>query len=228
MQLLDHGFVRFVEDWGYGDAKIAEAGIIEAARQSTQGTFRGWERDEALLRYLYEHKHDSPFEFAGMILEIRAPIMVFREWHRHRTQSYNEMSARFTELPMLYYTPAIERLMNGKQASKNKQGSVEGFTREEAFKLQGDIIYSCEQSRLSYKRLLAAGLARELARGVLPVFWYSQMRVCANLRNWLAFLTLRMHPEAQWEIRMYANAVAELIAEQFPRTYALFEEGQQQ
>jgi flavin-dependent thymidylate synthase len=80
------GYVRFVESWGRGDAGEPEAAIIEAARQSTQGSFRGWEHDEKLLRYLYEHKHSTPFEFAGMTIEVQAPIFVFREWHRHRTQ----------------------------------------------------------------------------------------------------------------------------------------------
>jgi thymidylate synthase (FAD) len=86
IDVLDHGFVRLVETWGQGDTRLAEAGIIEAARQSTQGSFRGWARDAQLLRYLHEHKHSTPFEFAGMVIEVRAPIFVFREWHRHRTQ----------------------------------------------------------------------------------------------------------------------------------------------
>lgn len=86
INVLDHGFVRFIEDWGGGVTRLPEAGIIEAARQSTQGSFRGWRRDASLLRYLHEHRHSTPFEFAGMTLEICAPIFVFREWHRHRTQ----------------------------------------------------------------------------------------------------------------------------------------------
>ena len=105
IDVLDHGFVRLVESWGSGDLHI------EAARQSTQGSFRGWDQDAKLLRYLHQNKHSTPFEFAGMVIEVRAPIFVFREWHRHRTQSYNEMSAR--------YAPPIERLM--RNANQNKQ-----------------------------------------------------------------------------------------------------------
>lgn len=109
IRVLDHGFVRLVETWGHGDGGVrvdgsgenlgedCEAGIIEAARQSTQGNFRGWEKDAQLLAFLHNHKHATPFEFAGMVVEVRAPILVFREWHRHRTQSYNEMSARYAE-----------------------------------------------------------------------------------------------------------------------------------
>lgn len=86
--VLDHGYVRFVESWGSGDAGVAEAGIIEAARQSTQGSFRGWDVDQKLLGYLFNSKpqHATPFEFAGLVIEVQAPIFVFREWHRHRTQ----------------------------------------------------------------------------------------------------------------------------------------------
>ncbi len=109
-ELLDHGYVRFVEDWGRGDAGEPEAGIIEAARQSTQGSFRGWESDQRLLAFLFSGKpqHATPFEFAGMVIEVQAPIFLFREWHRHRTQSYNEMSARYAPLPNLAYVPTVE------------------------------------------------------------------------------------------------------------------------
>src|SRR6185436_2992581 len=124
-KILDHGYLRVVETWGRGDTVgEAEAGIIEAARQSTQGSFRGWETDEKLLRYLYEHHHDSPFEFAGMVIEVQAPIFVFREWHRHRTQSYNEMSARYTEIPNLNYLPTVERLL---QTGESKQAQGRSF-----------------------------------------------------------------------------------------------------
>lgn len=224
VQVLDHGYVRHIESWGYGDAHLAEAGIIEAARQSTQGSFRGWEKDEHLLAHLYTNKHSSPFEFAGMILEVQAPIMVFREWHRHRTQSYNEMSARYTELPDLFYIPSLERLMAGRQSSKNKQGSEEGFSETQAISIQGDIEYACQVARATYEDLLRAGVSRELARLVIPVNQYSRMRASANLRNWLGFLSLRLEEGAQWEIRQFALAVAGLVEQVFPRTWTLFNE----
>src|SRR5688572_1581490 len=111
IKVLDHGYVRFIEAWGKGDAGVNEAGIIEAARQSTQGSFRGWEQDQKLLGFLFNNKppHATPFEFAGMVIEVQAPIFVFREWHRHRTQSYNEMSARYAPLPDLNYLPTVDR-----------------------------------------------------------------------------------------------------------------------
>ena len=181
--------------------------------------------DEKLLSYLYTHSHMTPFEMAGATFEIQAPIMVFREWMRSRTQSYNEMSGRYSELPDLYYIPSIERLMAGKQSKTKKQGSggpQEGFTEKEAFLLRSELIYATERSREAYERLLGYGVARELARLVIPVNQYSRMRASANLRNWLGFLTLRLDPSAQWEIRQFAEAVASVLAQEFPRTLQLF------
>jgi len=246
LKVLDHGYVKRVESWG------SDERIIEAARMSTDKGFQGWgpihsddcqrqrdldvhvtgrqygcictptPGDEKLLRFLWEHKHYTPFEMAGLTLEVQAPIFVFREWHRHRTQSYNELSARYTALPDLFYVPSVERIMSGKQAAKNKQGSQEGFSAEDATWVQAVLDSVYIKARLEYERLLAAGVARELARLVIPVAQYSRMRASANLRNWLAFLTLRQAPNAQYEIRQYANAVGTIVAQVFPRTWDLF------
>ncbi|MCA9311787.1 MAG: FAD-dependent thymidylate synthase, partial [Phycisphaerales bacterium] len=228
IDVLDHGFVRLVEEWGGGDTRLPEAGIIEAARQSTQGSFRGWRRDAQLLRYLHEHKHATPFEFAGMVLEVRAPIFVFREWHRHRTQSYNEMSARYAPLPDLDYLPTIDRIVEGsaRNAVLNKQaGRADGAPSIDvagatAFLRRRAARY--EEFEAEYRAALADGVPKELARIGMPVGRYSQMRASAVLRNWLAFLTLRLDPAAQWEIRQYASAVHSIITERFPQTAALF------
>lgn len=182
--------------------------------------------DEKLLKYLYENKHSTPFEFAGMTIEVQAPIFVFREWHRHRTQSYNEMSARYTPLPDVNYVPSLARLLVVSSDQKNKQaGTVAGVPvlREDAALLYQDALK--EQYRLAetlYQEALAHGVPKELARVHLPVGRYSKMRTSTDLRNWLGFLTLRMAPNAQWEIRQYANEVGKLIAEKFPRTWELF------
>ncbi len=216
--VLDQGYVQFIEGWG------SDERIIEAARMSTDKGFKGWPEDEKLLRFLWENKHLTPFEMGGLILEVQAPIFVFREWHRHRTQSYNELSARYTPLPDMYYVPSIERIMNGKQAAKNKQSSEAGFTEKEARVIQSLIEAEYSFARQSYESLLSKGLARELARIIVPVGQYSRMRASANLRNWLAFLTLRQAEGAQWEIRQFANAVGQIVAELFPRTWSLFRE----
>lgn len=209
--VLDHGYVEFVEKWGHGLAGEAEAGIIEAARQSTQGSFRGWEQDQKLLGFLFNNKpqHATPFEFAGMVIEVQAPIFVFREWHRHRTQSYNEMSARYAPLPDLYYTPTVDRVLaGGTHVTSNKQaqgnGGLTADTARHFVERHLPQAYNlCEEI---YQASLACGVPKELARCVMPVGHYSRMRASANLRNWLAFLTLRMDPGAQWEIRQFADA----------------------
>jgi thymidylate synthase (FAD) len=239
IKVLDHGYVEFIESWGKGrdehvigttltgDVIDYEVGIVEAARQSTQGNFRGWETDQKLLAHLFNKKppHAGPFEFAGMVIEIQAPIFVFREWHRHRTQSYNEMSARYAPLPEALCTPTLERLMMVNEKSKNKQeGNVGGIelSAENAQKWLELLESVYAQAMYAYRFGLEIGVAKEVARYPMPVGHYSRMRASANLRNWLAFLTLRMDPDAQWEIRQYAEAVADIIAEHFPRTYSLF------
>lgn len=226
MQILDKGYVELIESWG------SDERIIEAARMSTQKGFNGWGTtenpgDEKLLRYLWTHKHATPFEMAGLTIEVKAPIFVFREWHRHRTQSYNEMSARYAPLPDENYLPSWRRIVDGAAlAGKNKQASAltdqinetaAGLWLEELRKLY-------EHAQRVYDQGLEIGVPKEIARLPCPVARYSKMRASANLRNWLQFLALRMDAAAQWEIRQYANAVGEIVSELFPRTWTLFSE----
>ena len=244
------GYVALIETWGGDEC------IVEAARMSTGKGFQGWgssacdacdinwantvyevcpecggatnlsRGDEKLLAFLYNNKHMTPFEMAGMIIEVKAPIFVFREWHRHRTQSYNEMSARYVPLPDENYIPTVERLMITSGTNKQAQGTGEVLTEVDARTFQKSLQQSYVQAQLSYDLGLHMGVPKELARLSVPVARYSRMRASANLRNWLAFLTLRQAPGAQYEIRQYANAVAELIEENFPRTYELFVKGE--
>lgn len=181
--------------------------------------------DEKLLRYLWTHKHTTPFEMAGATFEIQAPIFVFREWHRHRTQSYSELSARYTPLPDVNYVPTPERCLM--KSGKNKQAQAFSMTElsesdvdtwlrrlEAAYRLAEDV----------YQHGLRIGIPKELARLSVPVGRYSRMRASANLLNWFRFLTLRVAEDAQWEIRQFAIAVSSELQEQFPRTHALFSE----
>jgi thymidylate synthase (FAD) len=241
IDVLDQGYVSFVDHWG------SDESIIEAARMSTGKGFLGWgpnhskecleaisrrctcdhntPGDEKLLAYLYNNKHSTPFEMAGMVIEVKAPIFVFREWHRHRTQSYNEMSARYIPLPDENYIPSIERLMLGANTAttnKQAQGTGKALTEQEAKDWRSTLEICYENCQSIYEQGIEAGIPKELARLPVPVARYSRMRASANLRNWLAFLTLRQAPAAQWEIRQYADAVGELIAKQFPRTYELY------
>ena|SRR3990167_7447733 len=216
--VLDHGYIKFIESWG------SDERIIESARMSTNKGFQGWETDAKLLAYLYRNNHATPFEMAGMIIEVKAPIFVFREWHRHRTQSYNEMSARYVPIPDEHYVPTIDRILIDNVPTGNRQASSTGavVTRTNAVDWLAQIVSLNEQLQRVYTNALEVGIPKELARLVIPVSRYSKMRASANLRNWLAFLTLRLDSKAQWEIREYARVVGSMIAEKFPRTWELF------
>lgn len=219
IKVLDQGYIKLIETWG------TDARIIEAARMSTGKGFEGWAKDFKLLTYLYSHKHMTPFEMCGMVIEVKAPIFVFREWHRHRTQSYNEMSARYIPLPDENYVPSKERIIEGANlAASNRQ--AQGLKplqpkNIDAWLVKLDKVY--KQAQKVYDQGLAIGIPKEVSRLPVPVARYSKMRASGNLRNLLAFLTLRMDPAAQWEIRQYANALGnELIAKAFPKTWELF------
>lgn len=226
IKVLDHGFVKHIESWGCGLALEKEAAIIEAARQSTQGSFRGWEQDCKLLKFMFREKHSTPFEFAGMTIEVQAPIIVFREWHRHRTQSYNEMSARYAPLPDINYIPSIERLLLTQENNTQAQAlrGVEPLIKADGKLWLDSLEKFYQQAENLYRTALTMGVPKEIARLCIPVGRYSRMRATANLRNWLGFLTLRMNLNAQHEIRQFANAVGEIIAVEFPHTWALFNE----
>ena len=250
IQVLDHGYVELVECWGTGKfiptfdnnpeleiypTEDFEIGIIEAARQSTQGSFRGWNQgDSKLLNHLYSNSHMTPFEFSGMVIEVQAPIFVFREWHRHRTQSYNEMSARYAPLPDLYYLPTKEVLMDRADIAaetKNKQAGGDTFVEKSIRDMQiaqwhWELEEEYSRCEALYQKGLRSGVPKELARLIMPVGHYSRMRASANLRNWLSFMTLRCDSQAQCEIREFADAVAQLVATKFPQTYQLWKSEQ--
>lgn len=221
VKVLDLGYIRLVESWG------SDERIIESARMSTAKGFLGWGTpdapgDEKLLKFLWDKQHATPFEMAGLVIEVKAPIVVFREWHRHRTQSYNEMSARYVPLPDENYVPAVERILIGNAATTNKQ--AQGIVGREvstadACGWQSRLIALYDHAEEVYAEALALGIPKELARLPVPVARYSAMRASANLRNWLGFLNLRCDPAAQWEIRQYANALAGIVREAFPRVH---------
>lgn len=180
--------------------------------------------DEKLLRYLWEHRHTTPFEMGWLHIEVQAPLFVFREWHRHRTQSYSELSARYTQMPDLHYLPLIARCRPADTANRQAAGTAPyaGDDAAQAWIARARALQTEVYSH--YTAGLALGISKEVARLNTPVARYSRMRAGGNLLNWLRFLGLRMAPDAQWEIRQYADAVGEIVAEHFPRTWALFEE----
>jgi len=248
--VLDHGYVLGVERWGSDEAIIEAARMSTQkgflgweprpcptctdpmTRRIVPGstcvlcdgkaTIPG---DAKLLRYLNEHRHHTPFEFAGLTIEVQAPIFVFREWHRHRTQSYNEMSARYAPLPDLSYVPTLPRLFEGGGHLTKQAAAAPGareLTEDTAAAFRNTLELHYRLVEKLYQEALLVGVPKELARVVLPVARYSRMRASANLRNWLAFLTLRNDPHAQWEIRQYAQAVTMLLEQEFPRTMSLY------
>jgi thymidylate synthase (FAD) len=207
--VLDHGFVRLVDYMG------SDLSIVRAARISHDAAWRAGAdsgSDERLINYLWRHHHTTPFEAVTFTFEIKAPIFVFRQWHRHRTWSYNEVSARYRELPEEFYVPEADNI--GAQDAANKQGRWMGNGTELiAERAKETEVYrqSCTASMAVYHSFIAAGWPRELARGVLPVSTYSHMFGTVNLLNLFRFLTLRLDSHAQYEIRVYAEAMLALI-----------------
>lgn len=224
------GYVELVETWG------SDERIIEAARMSTGGGFVSWEPyekhpkgDLGLLAYLWKNNHATPFEMAGLTFEVKLPIFACREWQRHRVPfGYNEASARYAPLPADDYVPSVDRLMRDVDAGTKQAGTV-----DDAVPLTED--FACyfriwlkqwqEEGERIYQLALQNGVPKELARLSMSVGRATKMRATGNLRGWLGFLKLRAHPKAQEEIRVYAEAIEQIIEEKFPRTFALYKEG---
>jgi thymidylate synthase (FAD) len=155
-----------------------------------------------------KNRHTSPFESVAFTFEVKAPIFVFRQWHRHRTWAYNEISARYTELDEGYYIPELDQLTT--QSTSNKQMR----TNEQhpmADKFREYMEHHNSQTLIAYKEMIEAGCPRELARSILPVASYSRMFASVNLHNLFHFLRLRLHEHSQYEIRVYAEAMLQLI-----------------
>lgn len=172
-------------------------------------------KDAGLLNFLMRERHTSPFELVQAKLGVQLPIFVAREWMRHRTQSFNEMSGRYTQLPRLFYVPDRDQI----RVQKGKPGAyyyerVEDDDRAEASREA--IRSSSDASFDMYEAMLAGGDAKEVARLVLPVNTYTKFVVSANLLNWMRFLSLRNHPHAQYEIRVYAEAIEGLLKQIAP------------
>ncbi len=182
--------------------------------------------DLGFLEFMYSNKHSTPFEFCELHIEVQAPLMVFREWHRHRTASYSEFSARYAQMPNIHYIPELERIV--KQSKKHKQsGGDEKFPEDQANQIRAEMERQQIELYDTYDAWIQNGVANEIARGNTPVSRYSKMRAKTDLRNWLGFLILRKqskHSKPQWEIAQFADVVGNIVQTLYPRTYALFEE----
>jgi len=181
---------------------------------------RGRSERRALLRYLMRHRHTSPFEHACVTLDIRAPIFVARQMMRHRMQSINEVSARYTELPADGYRPDLAQVCE--QSSANKQGRGDALAPDLAQTwLDADRAASSTSADL-YRWAIASGVCRELARVSLPVSTYTRWVCTWDAHNLLHFLALRLDKHAQWEVRQYAQVIASIVADWLPLTWEAF------
>lgn len=221
--VLDHGFVRYVDHMG------TDARIVEAARVSYKSQGKGEEADKKLLAYLFKNKHTSPFEMCKVTFNIKMPIFVMRQFIRHRMQNVNEVSARYTELPNEFYIPTAWR----PQDTKNRQGSIQmenwdpNITLGDEYPKYGTatawLAAHCTDSYKLYEQMLGAGVAREMARMVLPVNIYTEIYSTWDLNNLLKFFFLRDDPHAQWEHQQFALAMKQITAQLFPWTMEIYE-----
>lgn len=211
--VLDHGYVRYIDHLGTDER------ICEAARISYKAASKGEESDKKLIAFLYKNRHTSPFEMLKVTLNIKLPIFVMRQYVRHRMQNLNEVSARYTELPEEFYIPIKWRL----QDTKNKQGSF-GLVDENCAKeaTQYTQIH-CDKSYKLYQHMLKNGIAREMARMVLPINIYTEIYACWDMKNLLHFITLREDSHAQAEIQEYGKAIKVIVKELFPWTMEAYE-----
>jgi thymidylate synthase (FAD) len=213
-----------------------DSDVLFAARVSTQGeqTLEAAQdveldasRSQGLINYLMRDRHGSPFEHNSMTFYVQAPIFVFREFMRHRIASYNEESGRYRELKSVFYVPAPER--NLVQVGKAGAYDFLPGSAEQVALVQAEARRSSEEAFASYQRMLEAGVAREVARIVLPLNIYSSMYVTLNARSLMNFLSLRTKREGsqfpsfpQREIEMAAEKMEDFFAELMPLTYAAF------
>lgn len=217
INVLDHGFVRLVDHMG------SDLSIVRNARVSYDAEWRAGEdsgSDARLINYLFNNGHNTPFEAVTLTFDVKAPIFVFRQWHRHRTQSFNELSARYRELPEELYIPEHEQITT--QSLDNKQMRTDEQNPESEY-IRRIIQHTNKDSFAAYKTMLELGCPREIARSVLPVGTYSHMFATVNLHNLFRFLGERLHPHAQYEIRVYAEAMLQLIKPIAPVAVAAFE-----
>ncbi len=218
--VLDHGFVRVVDYMGDDSA------IVQAARVSYGAGTKHVQSDAGLIRYLMRHWHSTPFEMCEIKLHVKLPVFVARQWIRHRTANVNEYSARYSILDREFYIPEPDAL--AAQSVVNNQGRGETLQGEEAERVLRMLKQDSDRAYDHYEEMLSqdgqAGLARELARMNLPANVYTQWYWKVDLHNLFHFLRLRADAHAQYEIRVYADAICEMVKDWVPAAYSAFED----
>lgn len=217
MQILDKGDVSLV------NSMASDLSVVAAARVSNGVTLadasKGSDADQKLINYLMKHRHGTPFEHTAFTFHVKCPLFVAREWQRHRIGSFNEVSGRYTEFEPEFYLPKNFRI----PGKTNKQGSefppptdiIEAWDELNSL----DVQFITNKSYEVYKLLLVAGVAKEMARIVLPLNLYTQFYWTINARSLMNFLSLRTAEDAQWEIRQYANAIEDMFKQLMPMTH---------
>ena len=225
-KVLDHGFVRVIDYMG------DDASIVQAARVSYGKGTKKLNQDKNLINYLLSHKHTTPFEMNEIKFHIKLPIFVARQWIRHRTANVNEYSARYSILDNEFYIPKNQDIKpQSKQNNQGREGDLDNKLRKEYvtqirdnsqnnFSLYHNLLNSGEKGEVIDDQKI--GIARELARMVLPLNAYTQWYWKIDLHNLMHFLALRFDPHAQYEIRVYAKIMTDILKKWVPLTYEAF------
>ena len=228
IEVLDHGFIRVIDYMG------DDSSIVQSARVSYGKGTKKISNDKGLIKYLMRHRHSTPFEMCEIKFHIKLPIFIARQWIRHRTANVNEYSARYSILDKEFYIPSAENL--AAQSAINNQGRGDALTDDEASNVIQILKKDAEQTYSNYETLLnessegniidesKSGIARELARMNLTLNTYTQWYWKIDLNNLLHFLALRADDHAQYEIRVYADAILDIVKKWVPLTYEAFED----
>ena len=215
IEVLDHGFVRLDEAMA-SDLSVVNAARVSFARRKEDMD----EGDKGLIRFLLRERHGTPFEHNAFRFHIRAPIFVVREWMRHRVGSFNEFSMRYAKATDDFYVPAAEDVRT--QVGKPGAYSFEPVEPDLAESTREELEAVYEAAYAAYERLVEQGVARELARAVMPVGAYTEFYWTVNARSLMNFVSLRASETAQREIRRYADACERFLADEMPITYEAF------
>src|SRR2546427_1156322 len=215
IRVLDHGFVR-LDDSMATDLSVVNAARVSFARRKDEMD----DSDEGLIRFLMRDRHGTPFEHNSFRFHVRAPIFVAREWFRHRVGSFNEFSMRYAKATDDFYVPEPEDVRS--QVGKPGNYTFETVDPDLAEQTRDELRAVYEVAYATYERLVEQGIAREIARCVLPVGAYTEFYWTVNARSLMNFVSLRAAESAQREIRRYAGAVEQFFAEKMPVTHAAF------
>lgn len=212
-RILDSGFIRLTDSVG------TDQTVVKTARVSYGNETKGAEADRKLLKYLLDNKHETPFEHLVFTFHVKCPIFVARQWFRHRIGSFNEISGRYVKLDTEFWIPMEWRSNN----QDNKQSSAQAdYSLQETAHLSTIYHQAINECETAYEQLLDSGVAREQARGVLPLATYTEFYWTVNARSLFNFLRLRMDTAAQYEIQVYAKAILDLVKPIAPWTFEGF------